>query len=280
MPLDRALTSLLTARTPALPVGHLPHWPRHRHVRTRPEDRSRSLLDSVRPADSAGTPLRVDASARHDAGDRVVGALWFAASVGLIVGYGRGSRRVSWCLHRVPACRRPELLGAPHVLHRSDAAAASRSTDSDAAVSVRAWRGRRPLRHSVVAGAPHQDSAVVRVLLHRHLETEPLYLSGYVLATRMVLPGTLIHSGPPADHRVTTVASELFLSFALWLPRLRTWGLLIGSSSTCSCRSCSDRTRACRVHDGDAQPLRAVHRFARPAMVARPISTAGSPGAA
>lgn len=56
----------------------------------------------------------------------------------------------------------------------------------------------------------------------------PLFLSGYIVASRSLLPDALHDPVIVLSLAGAAVASERFLAFALWLPCLRPWGFVVG----------------------------------------------------
>jgi hypothetical protein len=228
MSIDRALTSLLTARTAALPVAicrigmGLAMF--GRGLKTSRDLYWLQFEPRTVPARLFTWAPQIDTIPEI----AVVSILWIAASVGLMVGYrARSSAAIlGGCilfLHFVD-----QNFWAHHMYFLGLMMLLFSLTDSDAAVSVRAWRGDG---EAEIAAWPVLLIKIQLSLVYFFTavsKVNPAFLSGDVLVTRMSLPTTLIPATLIPALAVATVACEMFLAFALWLPRLRVWGALTG----------------------------------------------------
>jgi predicted small integral membrane protein len=223
----RTLTSLLTGRTPAVPVAicriGLGVAAFGRSLKTARDLYLIQHDPSVVPAPVFSFP-RIDTLPEI----ALVGGLGMAASIALTVGY-RARLSAALLAGTITFLHVVDYnFWAHHVYFLGLMLLLLSLTESDAALSGRAWRGR---------GAPAVTAwPVLLMKIQLSLvyfftgvaKLNPLFLSGYVLSSRSLLPVALHHPIVLWSLAGAAVAAELFLSFALWPSRLRPWGMLVG----------------------------------------------------
>lgn len=100
-------------------------------------------------------------------------------------------------------------------------------TESDRAISIRAgWGGDAVVTLWPVLLMKIQLSLVY--FFTAVAKFNPHYLSGALLGDRSVLPAALQSPIVLSGLAAASIAAELFLAFALWIPRLRPWGFVLG----------------------------------------------------
>jgi hypothetical protein len=228
MSLAHALTGLLTARTAAVPVAlcriALGIAAFGRSLKTA---RDLYLLQH----DPTVVPARLfDWAPRIDTLPEIVlvGGLGLVASVLLTVGY-RASLQAAILagsiafLHVVD-----QSFWAHHMYFLALMLMLLSLTESDAALSVRAWRG---LGAADVVAWPVLLMKIQLSLVYFFTgvaKLNPLFLSGYIVSSRSMIPPALNYPTVALVLAGAAVGSELFLAFALWFRPLRPWGFLTG----------------------------------------------------
>ena len=228
MPIGRTLTGLLTARTAALPVAvcriGLGTAALGRAIKS---CRDLYLLQhdpEVVPARVFTWTPALDTLPEM----ALVGGLSLLSAVGLIVGY---RARLSALVHT--ACIAllyvmDQNFWGHHMYFIGLMTFLIAFTESDAALSVHSRRGSG---ESDVLYWPVFLMKVQLSLAYFYTSVaklNPVFLSGEVIAARATLPDALTGPGIFAGLAIATVAAEFCLSFALWVPRLRLWGALVG----------------------------------------------------
>ncbi len=159
----------------------------------------------------------------------LVGGLVVAAAVALLVGYR--ARLAAGTLTAATAflCVVDQNFWGHHVYFVFLMTLLLTFVESDATLSVRALLGhwRTEVIYWPVLLMKIQVSLVYFFAAIAKLN--PVFLSGYVIASRTTLP-LLAHQDPSllSALAVATIAGEGFLSFALWIPRLRRAAIAIG----------------------------------------------------
>jgi hypothetical protein len=229
MSLGYALTALFTDRTPAGPVGVC-------RIGMGIAMFGRGLKTARDLYWLQYDPLTIQASLyawapRLDTMPEIllVSATWLAAAVSLTVGYrARLSAAVLAAtilfLHVVD-----QNFWAHHMYFLGLMMFLFVFVDADAAFSIRAWRGdgRREITAWPILLVKIQLSLVY--FFTAISKINPVFLSGHVLMRDMALPADFVSPALAAGVATITVACELFLSCALWVPRLRAIGIAIGT---------------------------------------------------
>jgi hypothetical protein len=155
--------------------------------------------------------------------------IWLAASIGLVVGYRPRLSAFVVFLCAVFVHFVDMNFWAHHMYFLTLLVLLLSFTESDGTWSVRWWREGRQARDAtawpvlllkIQLSLVYFFTAVAKV--------NPVYLAGDVLSGRMSGPALLAGPDAIALLAVVTVAVEFFLSFALWIRRLRVWALCVG----------------------------------------------------
>jgi uncharacterized membrane protein YphA (DoxX/SURF4 family) len=228
MPFVRALTDVLSARTPSVPVAAcrigLGVAALGRSLKTA---RDLYLLQhdpSVVPAPVVSWAPRFDTT--FEIG--VMGGIGILASICLIAGYRARLAAAVLAAGIGILYFVDQNFWGHHMYFMALMLLLLSLTDSDAALSVRAWR-EEPLDDVLwwpVLLMKIQLSLVY--FFSGAAKLNPVFLSGGVLTARTSLPGMADQELLAATFAIAAVTGELFLAVALWFRQLRPWGILVG----------------------------------------------------
>jgi uncharacterized membrane protein YphA (DoxX/SURF4 family) len=227
VPRGRALTRLLTARTPALPVAlariGLGIAMFGRSVKT-----ARDLyLVQHDPIVIAAPPFTWSPNLDTVPEVVVVGGLGLLASLTLLVGYRARLSSLVLAGSLAFLYLVDQNFWANHMYFLALMLMLLSLIESDRALSIRAGWG----SDAVVALWPVLLMKIQLSLVYFFTavaKINPHYLSGDVLGDRSILPAVLQPPIVLSGLAVVSIAAELFLAFALWIPRLRLWAFVLG----------------------------------------------------